>query len=128
MKNFKSKPPSTAKMKPGIKGGSVTKYMARNLITFHPDTDIMDAINTLLTKRISGAPVLNEKEEVIGMIDDKDCLRVLIDSTYHDLPVRSNKVTQYMDKVMRTISIDTDIVEVANIFLETTYKRLLVIK
>ena len=127
MKNFKQGPVTEAKSIKEFKGGSVVDFMARNLITITPDTDILDAIDLLVEHQISGAPVLNEKSEVIGMIDDKDCLRVLIDSFYHNLPVRGTPVTNYMDKVMKMISVDTDIVEIADIFLSSTYKRLLVV-
>jgi CBS domain-containing protein len=64
--------------------------------------------------------------KVLGMVDDKDCLKVLIDSFYHRLPVHNTTVTKYMDKVMKEIPHTTDIVEVASIFLDSTYKRLLV--
>ncbi len=105
----------------------ITKYMAKNLITFKSDTEINEVIDTLLEKRISGAPVLNENKEIIGMIDDKDCLHVLVDSVYHNLPIRKRIVDTYMTDVYKTISIDSDIVDVANEFLKSKFKRFLVI-
>ena len=105
----------------------ITNYMAKNLITFTRDTEINDVIDTLLTKRISGAPVLNDKKEVIGMIDDKDCLHVLVDSVYHNLPIRKRIVDTYMTDVYKTVSIDSDIVDVANEFLKSKFKRFLVV-
>ena len=110
----------------GLPAESVTKYMATNLITFTPETDIMDAINTLLDKRITGAPVLNQRNEVVGMIDDKDCLHILVDSVYHNQPVHKHTVGDYMTDVMRKITEDADIVDAANIFLSTKFKRLIV--
>ncbi|MCB0617478.1 MAG: CBS domain-containing protein [Saprospiraceae bacterium] len=127
MKNFQQKQPQIEKTPAGVLTGLVTEYMARDLITFSPDTAIIEAIETLVSRRISGAPVLNDKREVVGMVDDKDCLRVLVDSAYHNHPVRSYTVSTYMDKVMRSIPEKTTIVEAANIFLTTTYKRLLVV-
>ena len=41
-----------------------------------------DVIDTMLSKRISGAPVLNDKREVVGLIDDKDCLKLLFGGAY----------------------------------------------
>jgi predicted transcriptional regulator len=101
--------------------------MATDLIVFTPDTEIVEVIETLLEKRISGAPVLNENKEVVGLIDDKDCLRVLIDSVYHNQPISASKVGTYMTDVMKTISYKADVVDVANVFLNTKYKRLLVV-
>ena len=125
MKNFLSKPAPVETIT-GLPADSVTKYMATNLITFKPETDIMEAINTLLDKRITGAPVLNQRNEVVGMIDDKDCLHILVDSVYHNQPVHKHTVGDYMTDVMRKITEDADIVDAANIFLSTKFKRLIV--
>ncbi len=115
------------KIKSSTKFEPVTKYMASDLITFKPDTPITEVIDTLLAKGISGAPVLNDRKEIVGLIDDKDCLRVLIDSAYHNQPGNNRNVKFYMTNVMKTISVEADVVEVANVFLNSKYKRLLVI-
>lgn len=57
----------------------VTKFMATKLITFTPETPINEAIDTILKKKISGAPVLNEKNELAGMLSEVDCLRILLE-------------------------------------------------
>lgn len=105
----------------------ITNFMTTDLITFKADTEITEVIDTLLEKRISGAPVLNDKHEIIGVIDDKDCLHVLVDSVYHNLPIRKRQVVAYMTDVYKTISVDSDIVDVANEFLNSNFKRLLVV-
>jgi len=125
--NFEKKETHGEKINRASKYEPVTKYMATDLIVFTPDTDIIEVIETLLDKRISGAPVLNEKKEVIGLIDDKDCLRVLIDTVYHNQPISDSKVSSYMTDVMKTISYEADVVDVANVFLNSKYKRLLVV-
>jgi len=104
----------------------VTEYMTRNLITFTPDTDIHEVINSLLKHRISGAPVLNSVGEVVGLIDDKDCLNILFGSMYNRTPIGSNTVSNYMSNVMKSISVDDNITDVAYIFSTSPYKRLLV--
>jgi predicted transcriptional regulator len=105
---------------------TVADYMTRQLITFRPDTHIIEVIESLLKHKITGAPVLNEENEVVGLIDDKDCLRLLFADCYYDSPVGNDTVEQYTTNVMKTISIHSDIVEAANLFLTTPYKRFLV--
>ncbi|MGR3810125.1 CBS domain-containing protein [Jiulongibacter sp. NS-SX5] len=106
----------------------VTEYMtpASKLITLEEDTPILSAIQVLLNNRITGAPVLNKKGEVVGLIDDKDCLNVLLGSTYYNQPAGKDTVGSFMTNVMKEISVDFDMVRVANVFLTTPYKRLLV--
>ena len=68
----------------------------------------------------------NDKKEVIGMIDDKDCLKLLFAGAYYNQPVEKDTVASYMDKIMKFITIHEDIMDVADIFLHSKYKRLLV--
>ncbi len=105
----------------------VVDYMTKDLTTFRPDTQILEVVDTLLEKGITGAPVLNDKKEIVGLVDDKNCLRMLFDGAYHNQPVENKTVAHYMTNVMKTVSPDTDIFEVADIFLTTIYKRLLVV-
>lgn len=105
----------------------IREYMATNLITFTPDSNVMDVVNALLEKRITGAPVLNNRKEVVGMIDDKTCLKLLVASEYYNSPLSEQTVSNYMDDVLTTVKEDISISEAANIFLETKYKRLIVV-
>ncbi len=105
----------------------IRDYMATNLITFTPESNIMDVVNALLEKRITGAPVLNNKKEVVGMIDDKTCLKLLVATEYYNSPLSEQTVRNYMDDVLMTVKENISISEAANIFLETKYKRLIVV-
>lgn len=128
MKNFQQKAVDELQIDRTITAPSITSYMVTDLFTFRPDTPITDVIDTLLENNITGAPVLNDLNEVVGLIDDKDCLNVLFGGVYHNspVPVSDDTVAAYMSNVMKTITIHADIFEVANIFLTTPYKRLLV--
>jgi CBS domain-containing protein len=101
----------------------VTRYMTTDLITFTPDTEIMEAIDSMIENQISGAPVLNDKKELVGMISEKDCITVIIDSVYHNQPISTSKVAKYMTTNIKTVSFEADIVDVANEFLKKNYKR-----
>jgi len=126
MKNYMQKLPDRNKSKE-LKAARVTKYMSRNIITFSPETEIIKVIDSLLEHDISGAPVLNDRNEIVGLIDDKDCLNTLIDSVYYNQPVSKNRVENYMTDIYKRISVNADIVDVANVFMRTNFKRLLVI-
>ena len=126
MKNYMQKVASEP-LSRELKSVPISKYMARNLITFSPDTEIMTVIDSLLDHKISGAAVLDDKGDICGLIDDKDCLNTLIDSAYYNQPVSMNKVANYMTNVYKTININSDIADVANMFIRSNFKRLLVI-
>ncbi len=101
----------------------VTKYMATKLITFTPDQNIGEVIDAILKCKISGAPVLDENEQLVGMISEKDCLRVLLGNTYHNHLHRSGKVKDYMSAEVTTVSAEASVIDVAHMFIKTRFKR-----
>jgi len=101
----------------------ITKYMATDLVTFTPDTEIIEVIDAMLEHKFSGAPVLNENKELVGIISEQDCLTVIVDSVYHNLPISKSIVSKYMTTDLQTIKLDADILDVANKFLNSHFKR-----
>jgi CBS domain-containing protein len=128
MKNFQNRRHDDGSNDSTLKIPLVTEYMTpiSRLITIHENTPVMEVLNTLLDKRITGAPVVNDNGDVVGLIDDKDCLNILLGNAYYNHPVERDTVSEYMTNVMKDITIDNDMVSVANIFLTTPFKRLLV--
>lgn len=111
-----------------IKYDLVTKYMAKDLITFRPEQDIYEAIDLILKHKISGAPVLGAGGRLVGLLSEKDCLRVMISSAYHNEPIGIRRVSDYMTVNVVTISPDKDVLDVANLFLGSNYRRFPVVE
>jgi len=126
MKNFQNKLVEKDPRKASKPTPSVSDYMTRELITFKKDTDINVVIKSLLDNRISGAPVLDDDGQVVGLIDDKDCLNVLFGNVYNRLPTTKDTVSDYMSNVMKTVSVNQNIMDVALVFVSSPYKRLLI--
>jgi len=126
MKNFQNKSIDSDINQNDKHVPSVEEYMTRDLITFKKDTDISVVIKSLLENRITGAPVLDDNGQVVGLIDDKDCLNVLFGNIYNRLPTTAEIVSKYMSNVMKSISMHDSILDVASVFVSSPYKRLLV--
>lgn len=109
---------------------SVTQYMvhASNMITFSPEQSIQDVIEIIIDKKISGAPVLDHNRKLVGIISEKDCLRIIVDQAYHNLPMSDRKVNDYMTVKVKTLSPSSDVVEAANEFLNTAIRRLPIVE
>lgn len=108
----------------------VSNYMvlAHNMITFSPDQTIQEVIDIIINKKISGAPVLDKHKKLVGMISEKDCLKIIVDHVYHNLPMESRKVSDYMTKHVKTMSPHGDIVSAANEFLHSAIRRMPVVE
>ena len=106
----------------------VLKYMAKDLITFKPEDEIGTVISKFNEYQISGAPVLNERKELVGIISEQDCLRVVLDSVYHNQPLSKHLVKDYMQKNIISVPYDADVVDVANMFLKHRFRRFPVVK
>jgi CBS domain-containing protein len=101
--------------------GSVNDYMSTELVIFTPDMDIHRAIKLLLEKRISGAPVLDDRGELVGMLTKKDCLKIAFSASYHQ--EWGGKVSDFMSREVDSVPAGTDIVEIAERFLNSRFHR-----
>jgi CBS domain-containing protein len=100
----------------------VKDYMTTKLINIVHNQPVYDAIKTLLSNRISGAPVVDESGKLVGVLSEKDCLRIFANGSFHNLP--ASNVADYMSKIVTTVSPDTDVFTAADIFLKHTFRRL----
>ena len=99
----------------------VSEFMAKDLHTLSPDTDIRDAVDFLLEHRISGAPVIDAEGGLVGVISDKDCLRLL--ATGDDHQRASGVVADFMTREPATIPSTMDVYFAAGVFLTRPYRR-----
>ena len=105
-----------------MKFPTIDKIMDKEEITLSPDQPIHEAINVLLDRKVTGAPVLDKNRKIVGMITEKDCLRVLLDSAYHNMP-SDKTVASYMSPVVKTVTTEHDLLDLANEFLTTNFRK-----
>ncbi|WP_272150770.1 CBS domain-containing protein [Tenacibaculum aiptasiae] len=102
----------------------VSDYMSKNLITFKEDQSIEDVIDSLIKNKISGGPVVNDKNELVGIISEGDCIKQISESRYHNLPIdKNNTVSKAMITQVETIDGDMNIFDAANKFLQSKRRR-----
>ena len=100
---------------------TVDDYMARDLITFMPGDDIHTAVNVLLDERLSGAPVVDGRGRLVGVLSKKDCFEVVYNSSYHQ--EWGGRVEEYMTREVTTIESGTDIIKAADLFMSSSFRR-----
>ncbi len=100
--------------------------MTTRLVTLSPEMDVIEAVELLLKKRISGAPVVDNYGNYLGVFSEKCSMQVLLDAAYEQLP--SNQVRMFMNTEALTIEPDTHLLSMAQVFLLTNYRRLPVLE
>ncbi len=106
----------------------VADHMATKLITFKPDQPIFEVIDTLISNKISGGPVVNNDNELVGVISEGDCLKELVKGKYDNIPTLSGNVEDHMAKEVVSISPDENIFEAAKMFLNRRLRRFPVVR
>ena len=101
----------------------VSDYMATSLVTFRPEQTIYEVVHTLITMKISGGPVVNDRNELVGIISEGDCLKEVVKGKYHDMPVLSGTVEEHMARNVVSISPTMCIFDLAKMFLERRLRR-----
>ena len=101
----------------------VKDYMTTNLITFKPDQKVHSVVEAIIKNKISGGPVVNEKNELVGIISEGDCLKQLSESRYYNMPLEEDMVENRMVKNVETIDGNMDIFDAANKFLNSKIRR-----
>lgn len=101
----------------------VSDYMSRNLITFKPEQTVLEVMNTLIKKKISGGPVVNDNHELVGIISEGDCIKEISNSRYYNHPMEDIKVEDHMIKEVDTIDGDMNLFDAAEKFLTAKRRR-----
>ncbi|MDP7608593.1 MAG: CBS domain-containing protein [Candidatus Marinimicrobia bacterium] len=105
---------------------NVKTYMTTRLITLRKDMDVYFAIGLLLKNNISGAPVIDNDNNLCGILSEKDCLRIFANGSFYDMP--GGSVSQFMTDVVLTVEATSDLFSVADKFLKHNFRRMPVVK
>jgi CBS domain-containing protein len=99
----------------------VKDHMATEVVTLHPDMEILRAAHILISSDVSGAPVLDQHGRLIGVLSERDCMRVALHAGYHGEP--GGLVRDYMSTDPVSVTPEDTILDLAERFLENGYRR-----
>ena len=94
----------------------IKDYMSPNVMTFKPEDSIINALRKLMKKGRSGAPVLDNEGNVVGILSEIDCLKEVLMDGYHQEV--GDRVANHMTTELDFVSQDDDIISCADFFLK----------
>lgn len=95
---------------------TVRDYMTSAMISLRPAVDIIEAAQTLIEYRLSGAPVLDDHNRLIGYLSEKDCLHTVLSAVYNQ--DYGDLVEDRMSTDLKTVHPSENIADVAERFLK----------
>lgn len=97
-----------------LKTMQVTEYMQRVPLALSPTMPIRNAVDHLLARGLSGAPVV-EGGKLIGMFSESDALKGALDASYHRIAL--GQVADYMNPEVHSLTANATVQDAAEQFL-----------
>ena len=104
---------------------TASDIMTKKLYTLAPEMNVMDAVPMLLKHKISGAPVVDAKGNLVGILSELDCVNHIGECAMTNAPPQS--VRDLMTKDLTTVPPETTLLTLAHIFTTKRYRRLPVV-
>ncbi|MCB9748125.1 MAG: CBS domain-containing protein [Candidatus Omnitrophica bacterium] len=97
----------------------IQSIMTKNVFSVSPETLIVDALKILIESNVTGLPVLDENNHLVGIISEKDMLSLLLG----DIVTKTQKVKNFMTTEVKTFKPDAKLIEVCEFFSNTSIRR-----
>ncbi len=98
----------------------IRQYMTRRVITFTPDAEILKVLHLMHEHDIANAPVVDERGALVGILSDRDCIRGVLQSTYHS--ELTGVVSDFMARDVHAFGPDEGLIDAARKLVELPYR------
>lgn len=121
--NYSGKPHSEPSPKPPV----AKDFMTRSVFTVREDANIYDAIDLVVKKNLTGVPVVDASNRLVGFLSEKDCLPLITADAYHPSQP-AEEVSRFMTRDVIVVEPDTGLVKVSELFMEHPFKKIPVVE
>ncbi|MFG1493131.1 CBS domain-containing protein [Halobacteriovorax sp. GFR7] len=94
---------------------NIINRVIKEFIPLHTDMDMQEAGEYFIKHNITGLPVVNDYENIVGFLSQKDCLKYSLDAKYYNHP--SSLVEHYMSENVVTIPAKSTLTFIVELFL-----------
>ena len=105
---------------------TVRDLMETTYVTLRPDMPVTEAVSILMEQRVTGAPVIDEEDHVLGVLAEKQCLSSLMHGAYNHMP--AGIVSDFMLREVVSVPPDMGIFDLAEIFVREIGRRFMVVE
>ena len=101
----------------------ISDHLITNPVKIASTATIGEAARTIIDNKVSGVIVVNENDEVEGMLSELDCLKSLLTEIYNEGEVGKELVTVEMSSPVTYNKPEEDIISVAQSMLDQKQRR-----
>ncbi len=105
----------------------ISEFMDTAVPILSPETRVVDAVDFLLEHQVTGAPVVDSDESLVGIITETDLLKLVTEGIRGEPPTKAT-VAEYMTSDVITVAPTVDIYYVAGMFVANKFRRLPVVE
>lgn len=91
--------------------------MTKNVVTVQKDTPVIEAVRLLVKHQVSGLPVVDEDNNLVGMFSEKDALELLQSSEF---PL---EVKDYMTKDVISFDVKDSLIDICRCLIKHHFRR-----
>lgn len=92
--------------------------MTTDVITVKSKTSVYEAVQKLIDHNITGLPVVDDDMNVVGVISEKDMLKLL-----YDLEKEGGTVADYMTETTVSFDPEDNLLDICNCFIKNPFRR-----
>ena len=96
--------------------------MTRGVICARPEMPIYDAVRLLANRRITGMPVVDDELNLVGVLSEKDVLRMLYDTE----DSIEQQVSDYMNFDAVSLDINDTLIDLCDCMTENIFRRVFI--
>ena len=98
-------------------------YMVKHPVSISPKATIFEAAHKILEFKVSGVCVVDENNNLVGMLSELDCLRAIVDKVYTNGEENAGIVSDVMTQNVEVNHPHDQITNVATSMLEHKHRR-----
>ena len=106
-----------------LKSLELRDVMIRQPITVPPNITVFEAAQIIMENKITGVIVVDDEQNLVGILSELDCLKVTLAGAYNDDEFSTALVEDVMTKKVVVQNPNDDIVDVAISMLEHRHRR-----
>jgi len=105
-----------------LRSVDLSDYMHANPVKVHLDASLFQAMDTITRQHVSGACVVDDDDNLVGVLSETDCLRAVVSATYNNT-ADVGKVRDFMTAEVQTCGLHDNIVDVAMDMIAKGHRR-----